>query len=310
MELHITTILNYLKEQGYKYQYFGREDFHVNGFCSINNMKPNSITWIKHFARYDIKKIDKELKLLIVTDTSGSSVDIIEGYNVISCEKPKEIFFSIIKEYFDQTEAKSYISPSSIVETKRIGKNVSIGHNCYICKDVTIGNNVIIHNNVVIECKTSIGDNTIINSGVIIGTDGFGYYKIDDGSRIKVPQLGGVVIGSNVEIGGNTCIAKGTIDDTVIEDGVKIGMLCVISHNVLVQEKSNVFVQSIICGSCIIGREAYIAPGSLIRNQITIGEKGFVGMGSVVTKDVEPNTVVIGVPARFLRYNEELRGDA
>ena len=305
MELHITTILNYLKEQGYKYQYFGSEDIYVNGFCSLNNMKPNSITWIKHFARYDIKKIDKELKLLIVTDTSGNNVDIIEGYNVISCEKPKEVFFSIIKEYFDQTEAKSYISPSSIVETKRIGENVSIGHNCYICKDVTIGNNVIIRNNVVIECKTSIGDNTIINSGVVIGTDGFGYYKIDDGSSIKVPQLGGVRIGNDIEIGANTCIDRGTIDDTIIENGVKINNLCHIAHNVWIKEKSNILAQSIICGSCIIGEEAYIAPGSLIRNQVTIGEKSFVGMGSVVTKDVEPNTVVAGVPARFLRYNEE-----
>ena len=91
---------------------------------------------------------------------------------------------------------------------------------------------------------------------------------------------------------------------------MKINNLCHIAHNVWIKEKSNILAQSIICGSCIIGREAYIAPGSLIRNQITIGEKSLVGMGSVVTKDVEPNTLVIGVPARFLRYNEELRGDA
>lgn len=305
MELHILDILDHLNKKGHAFEYYGSRDVSVNGFCSLNNIKPYSITWIKHFAEYDIKTIDKKLELIIVTDAAGKGTDILEGHNVISCSNPKEVFFNILAEYFIQKENKSYISPKSIVETENIGKNVSIGHNCYICKDVIIGDNVIIRHNVVIECKTTIGANTIINSGVVIGTDGFGYYKINDGTSIKVPQLGGIRIGNNVEIGANTCIDRGTIDDTVIEDDVKINNLCHIAHNVLIREKSNILAQSIICGSCNIENEVYIAPGSVIRNQITIGAKSFVGMGSVVTKDVKPNTAVIGVPARLFRQNEK-----
>ena len=190
MELHITTILDYLKEKGHEFHYLGNKYASVTGFCSLNNIKPHSITWIKHFSEYDISTINKEFEMIIVADIHGNGASLVKGYNIIDCKNPKEIFFSILAKFFKEDKPHAYISPNSVVEAEKIGKNVNIGHNCYICKDVTIGNNVIIHNNVVIECKTSIGDNTIINSGVVIGTDGFGYYKIDDGSSIKVPQLG------------------------------------------------------------------------------------------------------------------------
>lgn len=167
-----------------------------------------------------------------------------------------------------------------------------------------IGDNVVIKNNVSIEGKVIIGNNTIIHSGVVIGTDGFGYYQNEEGKNIKVPHYGGVVIGEYVEIGANTCIDRGTLDDTVIGNYVKIDNLCHIGHNCVIEDNSSIVALSMLGGSAEISKNSYIAPGVMIKNQLKIGENSLIGMGAVVTKDVEKNKVVAGVPAKVIRENE------
>jgi UDP-3-O-[3-hydroxymyristoyl] glucosamine N-acyltransferase LpxD len=304
MNLSIGDITGYLDGQKLNYQYSGKQSLLVSGFCSLSNLKRNSVTWIKKLCNFDIGSMDKSLDLLIITDNAGTDESSTNGYNVITCGNPKQLFFSILARFFAEPQ-KAAISPASTVETREIGSNVSIGHNCFICKDVVIGNNVIIRNNVVIECKTVIGENTVIGSGVVIGTDGFGYYKDGQGINRKVPHFGGVLIGRDVEIGANTCIDRGTLDDTVIEDNVKIDNLCHIAHNVHIKENVFVIALSMIAGSAVLEKNAYIAPGALVINQATVGENSLVGMGAVVVKSVEAGKVVAGVPARVLRDNTE-----
>lgn len=195
------------------------------------------------------------------------------------------------------------MSPNSVVETNSIGKNVYIGHNCYIGKDVVIGDNVVIKNNVSIEGKVIIGNNAIIHSGVVIGSDGYGYYQDKEGRNIKVPHFGGVIIGENVEIGANTCIDRGTLDNTVIGNNVKIDNLCHIAHNVVIKDNCSVIALSMLGGSVVLEKDSYIAPGAIIKNQLKIGEKSLVGLGAVVIKDVEKNKVVAGVPAKVIKEN-------
>lgn len=302
MILNISEILDFLNECHYEYSYFGDHELFINDFCSLNSLKKNSITWIKKYEKYDIHKINQSLSLLLITDNSLINEEDIRGYNLVTCENPKEIFFNILSRYF-KAEKETKIEPTSIILSDKIGINVSIGHNCFIGRDVIIADNVVIRNNVVIECRASIGKNTIVNSGVIIGTDGFGYYRSNDGTIHNVPHFGGVSIGENVDIGANTCIDRGTIDDTVIEDNVKVDNLCHIAHNVHIQKNSFVIALSMLGGSSKLEKNSYIAPGSLVMNQITIGENSIVGMGAVVTKDVEENKVVVGVPAKVIRDN-------
>lgn len=151
--------------------------------------------------------------------------------------------------------------------------------------------------------KVKIGCNTIIHSGVVIGTDGFGYFDNEDGLHEKVEHFGGVSIGDNVEIGANTCIDRGTLDDTYIGNNVKIDNLCHIAHNVTIEENSMVIALSMLGGSSTLKKNVYIAPGVMVMNQVTIGERSLAGMGAVVIKDVQNNKVVIGVPAKELREN-------
>ena len=304
MTFTLEEILKYLKNCNLEYSYLGDKNLVIENYCALNNLKEKSITWIKKAENMDIHSIDQALNLLIVTNNKCLDNNIIMGYNVISCDNPKEVFFSILTKFF-QSVKENRIESTSTILTDKIGKNVSIGHNCYINKDVVIGDNVVIKHNVVIDCKSSIGANTTINSGVVIGTDGFGYYKNKDNVTYNVPHFGGVTIGEGVDIGANTCIDRGTIDDTIISDYVKIDNLCHIAHNVRIKENAYVIASSILCGSCILEKDSYIAPGAVIMNQITIGENSLVGMGAVVTKNVEPNKVVAGVPAKVIKENTQ-----
>jgi UDP-3-O-[3-hydroxymyristoyl] glucosamine N-acyltransferase len=302
MSLSGKKILAFLDEVHIDYQYNGISDLLIESFCALSEPKPHCITWIKDISKYDFSNLTADLELLLVVNSFDNREFNLDRYNTIKCNNPKEVFFEILNRFFASVR-KPEMAPDSIVETKNIGKNVGIGHHCYICKDAVIGNNVTIKNNVIIECPAKIGDDTIIWSGVVIGTDGYGYYKKDDGINFKVPHFGGVKIGKNVEIGANTCIDRGTLTDTVIGNNVKIDNLCHIAHNVQIEDNAMVIAMSMLAGSSVVRENAYIAPGALIINQKTVGKDAFVGLGAVVINNVPPGKAVFGVPAKVFRDN-------
>ncbi len=299
MMIDILAIKKHLNESNIEYEYFGDSLINIDIYSLPDNIKNNSIIWFK-----DPKKIKEynpsEYKNLLIVTSPNYDLSDIKGNFLVSWNS-KELFFSILNKFFVDEKKKSYIESSSVVETCEIGKNVYIGHNCYISPNTVIKDNVIIKNNVVIEGDVFIGNDTIIYSGAVIGSDGYGYYKNEKGKNVKVPHLGGVIIGSNVEIGANTCIDKGTLGNTIIEDNVKIDNLCHIAHNVHIEKNVNVIALSMIAGSVLLKENSYIAPSSSVKNQLTIGSNSIVGLGSVVVKDVEPSVVVAGVPAKVIR---------
>jgi UDP-3-O-[3-hydroxymyristoyl] glucosamine N-acyltransferase len=303
MTVSITEIAKYLDELQIDHQYTGSSGLVIKNFCALSAPRAYCITWIKDIKNYDLSKIDSGLNMLFVTNFFDKGVSST-NYNIIECNNPKETFFEILNRFF-VVPNKAKIQSDSVIETACIGKNVSIGHHCFICKEAAIGDNVIIKNNVIIECPAEIGDNTIIWSGVVIGTDGFGYFKKADNLNHKVPHFGGVKIGRNVEIGANTCIDRGTLADTIIEDNVKIDNLCHIAHNDIIKDNVMITANATLAGSTAIGKNTYIAPAAVILNQLTIGKDAFVTAGAVVMKDVPENAAVYGNPARVLRKNNE-----
>lgn len=301
MTIKLNEILDHLDQIGVKYKFEGNENLTVNRYASNSNIGDNCVSWVKNQINYKEGILSGLKDVLLITEPSLVICEDIKGNGLIMCENSKEAFFSIINAFFPQDIYNSFISPNSVVETTTIGKDIYIGHNCYIGKNVTIDDNVVIKHNVTIEGTVKIGKNTIIHSGVVIGSHGFGYYQNSEGKNIKVPQFGGVIIGQDVEIGANTCIDKGTIDNTVIGNNVKIDKLCVIGHNSVLKDNSSMVATSVLLGSVTLEENSYIAPAALIKNQLHIGKNSLVGMGAVVIEDVDDNNVVAGVPAKVIR---------
>lgn len=154
------------------------------------------------------------------------------------------------------------------------------------------------------EERTTVGQFTYISprvrlgKGVRIGHNGYAYIENTNHEKTMVKHFGRVSIGDRVLIGENTCISRGTIDDTVLEDGVKIDALGHIAHNCWLEEDVAMAAPCRINGSSHIGRNSYLT-GSIVRNQCTIGENAFVGLGAVVVKDVPPGETVAGIPAKL-----------
>ena len=167
----------------------------------------------------------------------------------------------------------------------RVGEGVSIGAGAVVGSNVTIGDGTRVAPHVTLLDGVSVGRRCVINSGAIIGADGFGF-AYDDGQWIKVPQLGAVTLGDDVEIGANTTVDRGTIEDTVIEDGVKIDNLVQIAHNVRVGAHTVMAAMSGAAGSTRIGRRCRIGGGVVMVNQIEIADDTMFTFRSVVTKSV------------------------
>ncbi len=232
--------------------------------------------------------------------------DDYKDRTLILVSNPRLAFIRVMQKYFQENNVESGLHPTAIIDkAAQISPNVSIGANSYIgnCK---IGENTVIHFNVHIYSKVKIGKNVIIYDGAVIGRDGFSFEKNNQGKREKFPHIGGVVIEDDVEVGSNVNIDRGTLDNTIIGQGTKIDNLCHIAHNVVIGKHCAIIAQSMIGGGTKIGDYSRIAPCACIRDGIEIGKNVAVGMGSVVTKSIDDNCVVVGVPARVVRKQQKI----
>lgn len=289
----IKDILLYLDSIGIEYIFTGDESNEVKGFSSLKNYEMDSFTWVKNEKSYEL--IYGNLHLAFVQ--KGLEV---KSNNIIYSKESKLAFFKTIEHFYSNKPIKGAIGINTYISpTVRLGSDVVIGANCILDGEVVIGDNTIIGNNVTIINKVSVGSNCEINSGSVIGHDGFGWTEDEDHIKTMVKHFGGVTIGNNVLIGPNSVIDRGTIDNTLIKDGVKIDALCFIAHNVIVNENAILITNSKLYGSSSVGKNAYIATG-IVKNQCSIGENAIVGMGAVVVKDVCDNTTVVGNPAKEL----------
>ncbi|MCW8932168.1 MAG: UDP-3-O-(3-hydroxymyristoyl)glucosamine N-acyltransferase [Gammaproteobacteria bacterium] len=171
-----------------------------------------------------------------------------------------------------------------------IGNNVHLSAGCVIGDNVKVGNDTVIYPNVSIYSNVAIGSNTTIHSGAVLGSDGFGIAN-EKGQWFKVPQLGTVIIGDNVEVGANTTIDRGAIEDTVIENGVKLDNLIQIAHNVRIGENTAIAGCVGIAGSTTIGKHCAIGGGSGILGHLTIADHVHITATSLVTKSIKESGV-------------------
>lgn len=166
-----------------------------------------------------------------------------------------------------------------------LGENVSIGNGCVIENNVTIADNTRLESNVTIKHNCQIGKNCHIFSGVVVGSDGFGYAE-ESGTWVKIPQLGRVIVQDNVDIGANTTIDRGTLDDTIICAGVKIDNLVQIGHNCIIGAHTIIAGCTGIAGSAQIGQHCKIGGAAMILGHLQIADYVTVSPGSMITRSL------------------------
>ena len=274
----------------------GNKDFIVDNLSTLENASNTSITFLAN-TKYK-KHLKNSKSLAIITNQENLEED---HRNYIVNENPYETYAHVSKLFKSgniELENKS-IHPSAVISNDAIlGKNVSIGANVVIGPNCSIGNNVIIKSNCSIVQDVQISESTIIHNGSVLGSDGFGYAPTKNG-YVKIEQIGGLIIGSNVEIGACCSIDRGAISDTEIHDGVKLDNQIQIAHNVIIGKNSAIAASCAIAGSTVIGKNFRMGGLSGVIGHLKICDDVTVGAHTLITKDIkEPGNYVGIMPAQ------------
>jgi UDP-3-O-[3-hydroxymyristoyl] glucosamine N-acyltransferase len=180
--------------------------------------------------------------------------------------------------------ASAQVGPGAVVcAGASIGERVAIGAGCYVGPGATIGEGSRLHPSVVVYAGCVIGARAILHSGVVIGADGFGIAS-ENGSWVKVPQIGRVVLGNDVEVGANTTIDRGAIDDTVLEDDVKLDNQIQIGHNCHIGAHTAMAGCVAVAGSAKIGKNCTIGAAAVILGHLTIPDDTAISAGTVISR--------------------------
>lgn len=216
----------------------------------------------------------------------------------ILCEKPEKIFYDIHDYLYYQTDFYDKFNWPS-----KIGVNTSIHPSAVIEDGVIIGDDVVIEPNAVVRRGTIIGNRCVIGCNSTVGSEGFQVLRIDGKNR-KIVHCGGVLLGDDVWVGDNTAVAKALFEGvTAIGNNCKIDNCVHVGHNVLIGADVVVTPGVILCGSAVLESDSWIGASSSVLNRVTIGTNAKVGMSSVVTRDIPPNTLAYGSPARPVKEN-------
>ena len=263
----------------------------IDNVATLEEANANSLCFYQQ-EKYKQDLLKTNAGLVLVPQDFALDVDL----NIIKVDNPYFSFLQIIKTVFTPKATKAISSKASIDPTAKIGEGATIGDFVSIAANVRIGKNVLIYPNVTIYEDTEIGDNVILHSGVVLGSDGFGFLY-QDGVQHKIPQLGKVVIGNDVEIGAGSTVDRGTLGATTIGDGTKLDNLVQIGHNCKVGKNCCLCAQVGLAGNTKVGDLVYIAGQVGVAGHLSIGNYCKVGAKSGVMKDVPDGSEIWGVPA-------------
>ena len=190
------------------------------------------------------------------------------------------------------------IGPLCVVEAgARIGDRSILVAQCYLGRQATVGSDTLFYPQVTVRERVQIGDRCVIHNGVVIGSDGFGFTADDQGARHKIPQIGTVIVGNDVEIGANTTIDRARFGKTIIGHGVKIDNLVQIAHNVIIGDHTVIVAQVGIAGSARIGHHVILAGQVGVGGHVEVGDGAMIGAQAGIHKKVPPKAALVGSPA-------------
>lgn len=289
----------------------GDENLSVAAVATLASAQPGQIAFLAN-ARYKAQLETTKASAVIVAP--GTEVP---DHIVAVVTKNPYLGFAKVAQLLDTTPnpAEGVAATAQIAPSAKLGKNVQLGHHVVIEAGAELGDNVIIGAGSYIGAGTVVGANTkiwqrvtiyhncvigkecVIHSGVVIGADGFGW-ATENSKWVKIPQLGRVVIGDRVDIGANTTVDRGALDDTIISSGCIIDNQCQIAHNAFVDEDTAIAGCTVLAGSSHIGKRCLIGGASAINGHIEICDDVQISGFSMVIKGIsEPGVYASGIPA-------------
>ena len=278
----------------------GDSNILINSVASLESAHKNSISFFNNPRYSDLLRTTKAAVVIVNRESlsfrSGVSIVIDNPYlyfakvsQLLNPSKSlkKEVHKSAIIHPSCKLGLDIYIGPNVVIdENVSIDDGVVIHAGSMIEADSVIGKASVIHPHVVIKANTVIGKNCTLYAGCVIGSDGFGYAK-DDNKWLAIPQIGRVILGDNVDIGSNSTIDRGALDDTIISSGVKIDNLVQIGHNCMIGENTIIAGCVGIAGSAKIGKNCAIGGAAMILGHLSITDNVTISPGSMITRSIK-----------------------
>jgi len=297
----------------------GDPDCLIEGVSPIQQSQPGHITFLTN-SLYRKHLATTQASAVILSEADAAECSA----NAIISRNPYYIYAKIAAFFADQPTVTSGIHPSAVVgEHAQIAPSAIIGANCVIGNHVKIADQVVIgpgsviadhveigeasrlDANVTIYHKVKIGKRTCITSGAVIGSDGFGFAN-QKGVWHKVPQLGSVEIGDDVDIGANTTIDRGAVENTIISNGVKLDNLIQVGHNVIIDTNTIIAGCVAIAGSTVIGKNCMVGGKTSFAGHISVCDNVMITGNTSVTKSIrEPGIYSSGIVGAVT--NQEFR---
>ncbi len=283
----------------------------VGGVQALEEAGPGELSFANDARQFAQVEASRATAIFVPPDFPA-----IEGRNLLRVERPRAAFIQVMETLYPPVSGEAGIHPRAVVAGDaviasdvaigpcavieagaRIGSGCAIAAGAFIGANVVLGSDCRIEPNVSLLADSELGDRVIVHAGSVIGADGFGYIWRKDHHH-KIPQVGRVVIGNDVEIGANSCIDRAMMGATRIGDGSKIDNQVQIGHNVVVGRQAILVSQVGVSGSTTIEDGAILAGQVGVADHLRIGARAVVGAAAGVTRDIKPGEKVWGMPAR------------
>ncbi|MEN9374506.1 MAG: hypothetical protein RIR79_2058 [Pseudomonadota bacterium] len=257
----------------------GDSSFGVSGLASLETANSHHISFLSN-AKYQ-SQLQGSLAGCVVVAPAMRDVAMGRGHCIV-VDNPY-LYFAKLTRLWKRTISPG-IHPSAVIDPEaEVHPTASIGALCVVERGARIGAHTVLKSRVTVSEDCVVGERCILHSGVVIGADGFGFAPRPDKSWEKIEQLGAVRIGNDVEIGANTCIDRGALNDTVIEEGVKLDNLIQIAHNVHIGKHTAMAGCAGVAGSAMIGAYCTIGGSANILGHLTLGDGVSISVGTLVS---------------------------
>jgi UDP-3-O-[3-hydroxymyristoyl] glucosamine N-acyltransferase len=266
----------------------------IEGLAPLEGAQPSHLSFLSN-PRYRAQ-LDASAAGCVIVAPALRDAALARGACIVADDP--YLYFARATQLWKRTHASPAgpaIHPSAVIDADAvIGQGVRIGPHCVVERGARVGDGTVLKARVHVAEDCVIGARCVLHPGVVIGADGFGFAPSPDGF-VKIEQLGAVRIGDDVEIGANTCIDRGALADTVVEDGVKIDNLVQVGHNCRIGKHTVISGCTGIAGSATIGAHCMIGGAAMILGHLTIGDRVHISAGTFVSRSISKPGLYTGI---------------